>query len=267
MKGRFARHPIASLKRHAIRLRQRSKEELEALARSWLKQPVHPIVCRPDLTVADGHGRLDGLELLGETEVDVFITDQDLTDDELTELGFVTAYHRAPLDDYEQAHAVKKIHDARPGLTLKALAEALGLDPSEPTRLLSLFDCEPEVQQAARDGRIGKTDWYAIKRSPDQLAALVMKLNGSTRDDIERESRRQKNAGGEATPAVRLPKLKIEVASEAATGTVNVAGEALDLEAAETLLKEAIKLVRAARDKNLDPKTAQAVWKDMAKAG
>jgi hypothetical protein len=44
MKGKPLSVPIAKLRRHSVRTHQRSEDELRALARSWLKLPVHPIV-------------------------------------------------------------------------------------------------------------------------------------------------------------------------------------------------------------------------------
>jgi hypothetical protein len=69
-------------------------------------------------------------------------------------------------------------------------------------------------------------------------------------------------------PPARTPKIKIPLANDFANGAVTVAGEeSIDLDDAESLLKEALKAVRAAGGKNLDCKTAQSVWRDMAKAG
>ena len=261
MKGKFATKPIADLKRHRSRVRPRTEAELKALAESWLNQPVHAIVCRPDLTVADGNGRLDGLELLGVKDVEVFITDEDLTDDQLTEIGLITAYHRAPLDGFEQALAAHKIKQARPGLTNKDLAEQLRIDPSMLTRLLSLFDCLPEVQDAARDGKLGPSEWYAIKKSPDQLAALRLKLGGASRDALEQQARRQRGA---AKPTIRANKIRCQLASGI---NVVVSGDELSLDEMIEALAEAQKEAKKARDQGLDAKTFQAVMRDKARAG
>jgi ParB/RepB/Spo0J family partition protein len=261
MKGHFATKPLSELKRYSSRVRKRSEAELKSLAESWLRQPIHPIVCRPDLTVADGNGRLDGLELLGKTEAEVFITDEDLSDDQLTEIGLITAYHRAPLDGYEQAVAIQKIKAARPGVTNKELGEQLGIDPSMLTRLLSLFECLPEVQDAARDGKLGPSEWYAIKKSADQLGALSLKLGGASRDELERHVRQKANGN---TPAVRTSKIKCQLAGGA---TVTVAASEISLDEAIEALKDALKAMTKARDTGLDAKTAQAVWRDVARNG
>ncbi len=106
MKGVFAVVLVTALKLQSIRLDLGTDAELIALAKSWLTQPIHPIIVRPDYTVADGHRRLKGLELLGMKEVEVFVTDQDYADDQLVEIGLLSAVHRKGLSDYECAEAM-----------------------------------------------------------------------------------------------------------------------------------------------------------------
>ena len=94
MKGKFAVKPLAAIRRQPIRLDLGIEAELKAIAQSWLNVPIHPIIVRPDLTLADGHRRVAGLELLGVKDVEVFITDEDLTDDQL--VGNRPALRRTP---------------------------------------------------------------------------------------------------------------------------------------------------------------------------
>ena len=93
---------------------------------------------------------------------------------------------------------------------------------------------------------------------------LSLKLNGASRDEVARESRKRRNG---SAPAVRTSRIRIPLATETAAGTVTIAGDAIDLEDAENILKEALKAIRSARDKGLNSATAQKVWKDMAAAG
>jgi ParB-like chromosome segregation protein Spo0J len=150
--------PLTLLRRHSIRQKQRSRDQLIALAESWLALPVHPIVVRPPTgeppmyDVADGNGRLDGLELLGVAEAEVFVTDADLTDSMLDDIGFVTAYHREGLSCSEQADIV--IRKRQAGVSNKDVAKTLGIHEGWASKLYSLADCVAEVQQAAREGRI-----------------------------------------------------------------------------------------------------------------
>ena len=72
VEGKRARLKIADLKRRPMRQQSGTAAELKALAQSWLDRPVHNIIVCPSRKVVDGHRRLEGLDLLGETEVDVF---------------------------------------------------------------------------------------------------------------------------------------------------------------------------------------------------
>ncbi len=263
MKGKFARKPLSSLKRFRTRNRRRTDAELRALASSWLRQPVHPIVCRPDLTVADGNERLDGLELLGETEVEVFITDEELTDDQLTEIGFITAYHRAPLGGFDQADAVRKIkactsHCHQQGVERTVEDRSVRADAPA----LAVHHASPKCRRRAQAGNLGPSEWHSISQAApaEQAALLAMKLGGMTRDDLARESRKRRN--GE-TPAVRTVKLSIPLASGQ---KVTVTGNEVSLDEAIDALSEALKEARRAREQNLNAKTFAAMMKDKSRA-
>jgi ParB-like chromosome segregation protein Spo0J len=270
LKTTRARVLLAKLKKRPRRINPGIREQVIALARSWLANPIHDILVRAsDMVIADGHRRVEGLELLGETEADVTLLEGDVSDRDLDRMAMVSAYHRSPLGGYEQACILRSMKEAE-GVTNKDLAEEMQIDGSMPTKLLSVFDCIPAAQEAAKAGKIGVSVWYAISRVADQMAALQAALNGSTRDELQRRSRKNGSVDRtiqNAPPPVRMPRIKIPLATEAAIGTVTLAGENIDLDDAEILLKEAMKAVRDAKAKNLDTKTAQAVWRDVAKAG
>lgn len=171
---------------------------------------------------------------------------------------------REDLTDPQIYRLCKELMELNPGWTRKELAAHLNKAPSAATLYLSPDDLIEEGRQAFLRGAFGFSKAYAITKSPDQARALTLALRGSTRDDLERESRKQRN-GGE-TPRVRTSRIKIPLANEAASGVVTVSGESIDLDDAEALLREALKAVRSAKEKNLDCKTAQSVWRDMAKA-
>jgi hypothetical protein len=126
------------------------------------------------------------------------------------------------------------------------------------TQYLALFDCQAEVIEAARAGKIGPTVWYAVSRSPDQLATLALKLNGATRDEVAKSVRKPK------ADAVRTAKIKCPLPSGQ---VVTVAGEGISLEEAVEALAEAAKAMKAALAKSLNAKTAMAYWRDIAAAG
>lgn len=243
------------------------EKELRPLGKSLRRGQDQPLLILADGTIVDGHRRLAAALLEGIEELDCIVVPPGTTAAECRLIQWRCAMHKKDISAYDKAGAVRDSKADRPSLSNRQLAEeVLDIDPSSVTQYLSLWDCIPEVQEAARAGEIGLSDWYAISKSPDQGKALALALNGSSRSELERETRRQRS-GKPAQPAVRLPRIRIPLAGDAATGTVTVAGESIDLDDAEALLKEALKAVRAAREKNLDCKTAQAVWRDVAKAG
>ena len=271
MKGTSKTVPISQLRRHSVRLRQRSPEQLTALAESWLALPVHPIVVRPATgepplhDVADGNSRLDGLELLGVTQVEVFVTDALLSDAELDDIGFITAFHREGLDCSEQAQIV--IRKRKAGVANQDIARTLGINPGWASKLNALADCLPEVQEAARAGKIGPNEWALIGKSPDQLHALSVALGGN-RDRLRQAARPKDGAPKEKAGRVKIP-LAVSTDGYDAAGIVTIAslpGSEIDFEGVENLLKEALKAVRDAMKRKLDIKTFQAAMKDMAAA-
>ncbi len=263
MKGTFAVKPLAALKRQPIRSDQGSEDELKALAQSWLTRPIHPIIVRPDGTVADGYRRLRGLELLGIKEVEVFITDEDLTDDDLVEIALLSAIHRKGLSDYERVQAMNRLAAAHPDWSKKRLAEHLNMDPSMVTKMLPAGEPIPAVEDAFKAGLIGIGDRYNILLLPpaEQHIPLELKLGGASRDEIARVSRKRRNG---SAPAVRASKIRIELTSGA---TVTVAGDDLSLDDAIEAAKDALKEMTKGRDQGLDAKTLVAVCRDKAKAG
>ena len=94
MKGQRAKKLIADLKRRPLRQNHGSEEELKS-SRPFLAGTGRPhdiIVC-PSLIVVDGHRRLEGLILLGEKEVEVFVTEEELTETQIKQVGLD---HRFP---------------------------------------------------------------------------------------------------------------------------------------------------------------------------
>ena len=247
--------------------------ELRQLGQSYLARPLYPIIAdAATLEVYDGNRRIAAvMQEQPDAEVPCCLTDEPWDDSVRLEIQIESAAHTKGLSDFEQYAGCSAWLTLNPGSTAKELAARIHRDEAVISKLLSLSKCVQAVRDAAREGRLTYGKWHLISQSPDQAAALAAALNGATRDQLQGESRRQRNghaatSAGQA-PAVRLPRIKIPLATETATGTVTLAGENIDLDDAETLLKEATKAVKAARDKNLDARTAMAVWRDMAKAG
>ena len=115
---------------------------------------------------------------------------------------------------------VKKLLALKPQ-TLKEVAERLSIDPAAVTRLMSVEKCVDEVQQAFAEGKIKDvSSVYAISKLPleDQKHSLLMKLQGASRDELERQRRKSRDG---STPAVTVGRIKIDLPSGM---TVTVAG-------------------------------------------
>jgi len=263
MNGKFAIKPLAALKRQPIRLDLGVEAELKAIAQSWLNTPIHPIIVRPDLTIADGHRRIAGLELLGVKEVEVFITEEELTDDQLVEIALLSAVHRKGLSDYERVQAMKRIAAAHPDWSKKRLAEHLDMDPSMVTKMLPAGEPIAAVEDAFKAGRIGIGDRYNISLLPpaEQPVPLELKLSGASRDEVARESRKRRNGKGAAQ--VRASKIKCPLPSGI---VITASGADLSLDDFIEALGAALKEAKKALEQGLDSKTFAAVVRDKAKA-
>lgn len=246
-----------------------AEEELRPLGQSLLKRQNHPIIIRTGGWVLDGQRRAMAAKLVGIKELDAVETDEDLTPDQIVDIQFTTAFHRADLTGGEKWQALLAISAAHPDWNGKQLAASLDISEGMVTRLLCPSRTSPACQKALLEGKITLAQCDPISKAPaeDHDALLTAALNGATRDKLE-ALRKKLEADRNNPPtdsAARLPKIRIPLANDTATGIVTVAGDEIDLEGAETILKEALKAVRSAKEKNLDPKTAQRVWADMAK--
>ena len=263
MEGKRARLKIADLKRRPMRQQNGTEEELKALAQSWMDRPVHDIIVCPSRKVVDGHRRLAGLELLGQTEVEVLLTDQELDDKAVLEVGLTTAIHRADLSGFDKFQACVKLLELNPGWQNQDLARCVKLDPSTVTRLLSPSKCVAEVVEALRENKIAISDAYEISKQEDregQLRLLALKNAGASREVLAAQVRKQRAA---ATPAVRVSKIKVPLVSGA---VVTVSGDEITLEEAIEAAGEAVKQMKAAVAKSLNARTAMNVWRDIAAA-
>ena len=149
-------------------------------------------------------GKLDGKP----ERLDVIITDEPLTPAQIKEIQLVTALHRADLKPYEQFLGCRDWLALNPGATAKDLAAKIDRDPSTLVRILSLSKCIQPVQQAAAEGKLGPSEWYAISKVPEaeQQAMLAAKLAGASRDQLEQRGRKLRN--GEAH-GIKVNRLKI----------------------------------------------------------
>ena len=151
--------------------------------------------------------------MLGQTEVDVLLTNQELDDKAVLEVGLTTAIHRADLSGFDKFQACVKLLELNPGWQNQDLARCVKLDPSTVTRLLSPSKCVAEVVEALRENKIAISDAYEISKQEDregQLRLLALKNAGASREVLAAQGRKQRAA---ETPAVRVSKIKCPLPS------------------------------------------------------
>jgi len=234
-------------------------EELRELHDSLGKKQLVPLLAKPDGTILDGWRRWCAAMLDGKPEhLDVLITDERLTPAQIREIQLVTALHRADLKPYEQFLGYRDLLAFNPGATAKDLAGKIHRDPSMLVRILSLSKCIQPVQQAAAEGKLGPSEWYAISKVPEaeQQAMLAAKLAGESRDQLEKRGRKLRN--GEAH-GIKVNRLKIPLGSQGRS--VTIAGSNLSIEDCIEILMETLKFARKAQGENLDGKTWVQVMK------
>jgi len=239
-------------------------DELKALGESLKKKQLVPVLAKPDGTIIDGNRRWLAAKLAGLEQLDVIITDEPLTPAQIKEIQLVTALHRTDLTSYEQFLGCVDWLTLNPGATAKELAAKIDRDPSTLVRVLSLANCIQPVRQAAADGKLGLSDWYAISKVPEaeQQALLTAKLAGENRDQLERRGRKLRN--GEAS-GITVNRLKILLGRQGCS--VTITGNDLSLDDAIDILQETLKSARKAQGESLDAKTWVQVMKQKAKPG
>jgi ParB/RepB/Spo0J family partition protein len=240
-------------------------EELRELRDSLCKKQWVPLLAKPDGTIVDGWRRWCAAKLDGKPErLDVIVTDEALTPAQIKEIQLVTALHRADLKPYEQFLGCRDWLALNDGATAKELATRIDRDPSTLVRILSLSKCIQPVQQAAADGKLGPSEWYAISKvaEAEQHALLAAKLAGASRDQIEQRGRKLRSS---EVPGIRVNRLKVPLGSQGRS--VTIAGRNLSLDDAIEALQETLKFARKAQGENLDGRTWVQVMQQKAKAG
>jgi ParB family transcriptional regulator, chromosome partitioning protein len=261
--AQVVKKPVSWFKARPQARKRFDEAELRRLGESLKVRQLQPLVCLPDGTIIAGERRYRAALLCGIAELEVKIIDDPVTEAECKRLQFTENMQRSDLTGYEQWQGCVELMRLNPGWTQKQLAEQLHLDPSMVMRLLSPSKCIDSVQAAFAEGKIGISDCYAISRLPEaeQAAALGMKLNGASRDELASHARRQQSGG---KPAVRTSRVKCELGGGV---SIVIAGDSLGLDEVIEALGNAQKEARKARDQNLDVKTWSAVMRDRAKQG
>jgi hypothetical protein len=252
-----------------LRLNPGDQEELRRLGASYLKRPIHPIICRTDKTVLDGNRRVLGMRLeLGEESdhpVDCVLTDEELRPEDILEIGLVTAMHRQALSDPEIYLGSKKLRAAHPEWQKKDLAAALDLHASMATMILAVDNLIPAAREQFLSGAFGFSIAYQISKvsEREQHELLAARSSGASRDEMRRQARRTCNSNGNGQ-AVRVGKIKCPLPSGM---TVQISGDGIDLDQAIEAAQDWVKEAKRASDQGLDAKTFERVCRDKSKKG
>lgn len=233
-------------------------EELRALGKS-LKFGQHvPGLARPDGTIIDGERRWRAAKLVALDGLDVIVTDEPLTPGQVKEIQLVTALHRADLKPYELYCGCVEWGNSNPGATGLDLARKISRDPSMVSKIMSLSRCIPAIHEAVKAGLVGISDWAAMSKVDEktQHEMLAAKLNGSSRDELERKGRKARNGLDEPKAA----KVKIPFAGGSALVTCKDLVMSSLVEILEGILKEAKRAVG-----QFDIKTFVAMQRDKQK--
>jgi ParB/RepB/Spo0J family partition protein len=235
---------------------------LRALGESLKVRQNDPVQAKPDGTLIDGERRWRAAVLVGLEKLDVIVTDAALTDTQVHVVRLTSFFHREDLSAFEKWLACAELMCGNPSWRMQDLSEALQIDPSMATRLLSPSKLVPEWQDALKAGTVGISDCYAASKLTDEVAQrqlLALKLAGASRDQLEQAGRRQRTA----TPAapVKVGRLRCVLPSGF---QVVVSGDGVSLESSIDALNDAVKEMRRAKDLGYTAKTFAACMKDKA---
>jgi len=223
---------------------------------------LQPVGAKPDGTLLWGERRFRAAQMAGLKELQVIITDRQLSDTDIRLIQLTENIHRADLTAHEKWLACTEILCGNPGWTQRDLASHLNLSESMVVRLLSPSRTSPEWQSALKEGTVGISDCYAASKLPkeEQPALLAMKLSGASRDAIEQAGRKSRNG---KVALVKVSRVKCPLPSGA---TIVVSGEAISLDDMIEAMQELLKKAKRASEQGWDCKTFERACKDEAKA-
>ena len=129
------------------------------------------------------------------------------------------------------------------------------------TRIFSVDDLIPEARETFLRGAFGFSVAYGISKATEEQQHLLLasKLSGVSRDEIERQGRKQRNG----TPAVRVSRIKCPLPSGA---VVQVSGQRLSLDDMVKVVADFSKMAKRASGEGMCAKTFERMCQDKAKA-
>ena len=238
------------------------KAKIVRLGKSMLKHgQLQPIGITPDKEVIYGGCRLEAARMFGIEFLEATLFEKQLNLTDTLSIQVVENIHRSDLTGWEKWQAFLELMRLNPDWQLKDLAEHVCLDPSMVTRVMSPSKCIAAWQEALKAKKVGISDCYVASKLPEseQAELLAMKLSGASRDQIERQGRKQRNG----TPAVRVSRIVCPLPS----GTVvQVSGQKLSLDDMAAAIAELLKLAKRASSDGMCAKTFERMCQDKAKA-
>ena len=235
------------------------ESELLALGESLKVWQHHPLILDPQYIIIDGWRRWLAARLVRVEMLKAIITDRPLSESELNVAQIEMSLHRAGLSGWELYCGCFELLQLNPGWLAKDLAQRLKLDPSYITRVLAPSKAIEPVRAALKAGKIGLAAVYSIAKEPEerQAAMLELKLNGASRDDIERVRRNgKKKRNGSKNQRVLLALPSGETTT---VGGVTSVGELIQV------LTEVLREAKRGLDQNFDLKTLETVMRAKAK--
>jgi ParB/RepB/Spo0J family partition protein len=234
------------------------------LGESLKERQIQPVGARPDGTMLWGGRRWHGATLVGLEFLEVVVTDEALSESEITILQLLENLQRQDISPWDQYVAVRSLQEANPTWMAKDIADRLHKDPSWVTKVLATDKCIAAVKNALKAALIGSSDVYAISKAEtdiEQQALLNAKLSGASRDAIERQRRKAQSTNASE---VRMAKVKLPLPSGIC---VTVSGQEFGLDAMSEAFSELQKALRKAISDGWDIKTFSAVLHDRAANG
>jgi len=224
-----------------------------------------------DARLIFGNGRWLAAKSAGMKTLETKLFPATLTDTQFRLIRAAENLQRNELTGYQKWLLAADLMSGNATWQMKDLAEALHLDPSMVTRLLSPSRCIPAAQEALAAGKIGKTkfgisDCYELSQeSPERQAELLqLKADGVSRDAIKMARRKTRNGNGAGQPAQKATRMKCAVPGRKLSIQIN-SEQPFTLFAVIEAIQELMKEMKKAADRSLDPRTFERMCKDLAK--